>query len=249
MRAQALTLILLAVISNNVSAALIRYKEHPVRHSHYGRSFNESNIAAASSEPVDSVSTPSTSLSQTPTQSSQSTSVLPMVNSNQVGSVPAEGTGDDAAKIDPQSLTQLSSVTTTDTPAKLAPTSTASRQVGSVPVEGSGDDATKINQQSLTPAQARPTGTPASDSGSEYSPTSPASQSSQGSSSAALAEDMTTTLGGSESPSRCHIIIEQARDDANDKIQLRPKCRDAHVPATNLPSLVKFHLQSALDSI
>ncbi|KAL9000558.1 MAG: hypothetical protein Q9169_000851 [Polycauliona sp. 2 TL-2023] len=171
MRSHALIHILLAVIFNNASAALLRYKEHPVRqvivgpltgtrmlisrrHRHYGRSFNESIIAAAASETTDSISTQSLLSSQTPTRSSLTASVVPTALSKQVGSAPAQGSSDNAAKIDPLSLTQLSSVTTADGPEKLAPTSTPSKQVGSVPAEGSGEDAAKIDQQSSSQAQA-----------------------------------------------------------------------------------------------
>ncbi len=129
------------------------------RHRHYGRSFNESNIAAAaSSEPAEFAPSQSRSSSQTSTASSAAMSVFPTNRSKQVGSVPVEGSSPGAAKIDPQSLTQLSASTTMDTPEELAPTGTPSKQVGSVPVEGSSPDAAKIDQQSFAQAQTSKTG-------------------------------------------------------------------------------------------
>ncbi|KAL8732218.1 MAG: hypothetical protein Q9166_002966 [cf. Caloplaca sp. 2 TL-2023] len=142
--------VLLAVISNSVSAGLLRYKERPVRYGHYARSFNQSSIAAAFSSPVESTSTLSISSIQKAAQSSSSTSLFPTGLSKQVGSVPAEGSGPNAAKIDPQSLTQSPSITVVTTPQSSEPASTRSKQVGSVPAEGSGPNAAKIDPQSLT---------------------------------------------------------------------------------------------------
>ncbi|KAL8852244.1 MAG: hypothetical protein Q9221_002846 [Calogaya cf. arnoldii] len=158
MRSHALTLVLLAVVSNNVSAGLLRYKEHSVRHRHYGRSYNESSIAAAFPQPAESISAQSLSSSQIPTQSSTAPSVLPTNRSKQVGSIPAEGSGQGAAKFDQQSSMQSSSTATMESPQSSAPAGTRTKQVGSVPAEGSGRDAAKIDQQSLARAQGSGTG-------------------------------------------------------------------------------------------
>ncbi|KAI4252061.1 MAG: hypothetical protein L6R42_008129 [Xanthoria sp. 1 TBL-2021] len=200
MRSHALTLVLLAVISNNVSAALLRYKEHPVRHRHYGRSFNESNIAAASSQPAEPILTQSISPSQTPTRSSPTTSILPTNLSKQVGSVPAEGSGPNAAKIGQQSLMQSSSITTMGTPRSSAPVSARTKQVGSVPAEGSGPNAAKIDPQSLTQAQGYGTNAETLHIESDSSQMSPASSTFQVSSSATPTSGMAAPSTGQGSP-------------------------------------------------
>ncbi|KAL9633292.1 MAG: hypothetical protein Q9204_003458 [Flavoplaca sp. TL-2023a] len=123
-------------------------------------------------------------------------SVFPTNRSKQVGSVPVEGSSPGAAKIDPQSLTQLSASTTMDTPEKLAPTSTPSKQVGSVPVEGSGPDAAKIDQQSFAQAQRSKTGAATLNFESASTQPSPASSTSQDSSSATTVNDKATTESG-----------------------------------------------------
>ncbi|KAL8890362.1 MAG: hypothetical protein Q9215_002459 [Flavoplaca cf. flavocitrina] len=123
-------------------------------------------------------------------------SVFPTNRSKQVGSVPVEGSSPGAAKIDSQSLTQLSASTTMDTPEELAPTSTPSKQVGSVPVEGSGPDAAKIDQQSFAQAQRSRTGAATLNIESASTQPSPASSTSQDSSSATTVSDKATTESG-----------------------------------------------------
>ena len=123
-------------------------------------------------------------------------SVLPTNLSKQVGSVPVEGSSPGAAKIDPQSLTQLSSSTTTDTPEKLAPTSTPSKQVGSVPVEGSSPGAAKIDQQSFAQAQKSGTDTATLHAESASTQPSPTLSTSQDSSSATPVSDKATSENG-----------------------------------------------------
>lgn len=123
-------------------------------------------------------------------------SVFPTNRSKQVGSVPVEGSSPGAAKIDPQSLTQLSASTTMDSPEKLAPTSTPSKQVGSVPVEGSSPEAAKIDQQSLAQAQRSKTGAASLHVESASTQPSPASSTSQDSSSATTVSDKATTESG-----------------------------------------------------
>lgn len=172
----------------------------PSRHRHYGRSFNDSIIAAVSSQPAESTSTQSISLSQTSTQSSPITSVLPTDLSKQVGSVPAEGSGPDAAKIDQQSLMQSSSITTMETPRSSAPASTRTKQVGSVPVEGSGPKAAKIDPQSLAQAQGLGTNAETLHIESDSPEKSPAFSTFQISSSATPTSDASNGKGSPSAP-------------------------------------------------
>ncbi|KAL8808768.1 MAG: hypothetical protein Q9200_004035 [Gallowayella weberi] len=174
MRTHTLIIVLLAVISNQASAGLLRYNERPVRahhharsfNHHHARSFNQSSIAPALSQSTQSTSTSGSTLS-TPTSPSVPISVLPTSLSKQVGSVPAEGSGPNAAKIDTKSLTLLPSTTKIDTPQSSEPASTSSKQIGSVPAQGSGPGAATFNIESIPSASSASTSATAS-SGQGY---------------------------------------------------------------------------------
>lgn len=91
--------------------------------------------------------------------SSIPTVVLPTSLSKQVGSVPAEGSGPNAAKIDPQSLTKSSSITRIDSAQSSDSSSTRSKQIGSVPAQGSGPGAATFNIESSSAALSTTSGT------------------------------------------------------------------------------------------
>ncbi|KAL8937401.1 MAG: hypothetical protein Q9211_003713 [Gyalolechia sp. 1 TL-2023] len=149
MRSRALLTVLLAVLSEKVTAGLVRYHARPVRHGHYIRSFNQSTVAADASQPV--VSTSVTSLlSSSTTSQSPSTTTAATALSKQIGSVPAEGSGENAAKIDPESLTRLPSLLAPAPSSSSVPSSSQSKQIGSVPAQGSGPGAATINLEGLT---------------------------------------------------------------------------------------------------
>ncbi|KAL9004942.1 MAG: hypothetical protein Q9188_002261 [Gyalolechia gomerana] len=163
MRSQVLITVLLAVLPENVSAGLIRYHDRPVRyvlpsslgddqalisdrHGHYIRSFNQSTVAVDASQSVEPTSVTSLfSTSQSPSATTAATAL-----SKQIGSVPAEGSGESAAKIDPESLTQRSSSLATPPSSSAVPSSSQSKQIGSVPVQGSGPGAATFNLESFT---------------------------------------------------------------------------------------------------
>ncbi|KAI4171912.1 MAG: hypothetical protein LQ343_003989 [Gyalolechia ehrenbergii] len=150
MRSQVLITVLLAVLPENVSAGLIRYHDRPVRHGHYIRSFNHSTVAVDASQSVEPTSVTSLfSTSQSPSATTAATAL-----SKQIGSVPAEGSGESAAKIDPESLTQRLSSLATPPSSSAVPSSSQSKQIGSVPVQGSGPGAATFNLESFTQASS-----------------------------------------------------------------------------------------------
>ncbi|KAL8928609.1 MAG: hypothetical protein Q9208_001843 [Pyrenodesmia sp. 3 TL-2023] len=123
MRSQDVVFVLLAVVSN-VSAGLVRYHDRPVRQvtrtsparsnpltshrvHHYVRSYNQSTFAADASQPAEPSPVTSSLSSSSETIQSPTTIAKPTTLSKQIGSVPAEGSGPNAAKIDPVSLEQL----------------------------------------------------------------------------------------------------------------------------------------------
>ncbi|KAL9597155.1 MAG: hypothetical protein Q9219_005321 [cf. Caloplaca sp. 3 TL-2023] len=121
---------------------------------HHIRSFNQSTVAADVSQPAESASitsflSSSTVLTQ-PSPTTKPTTGL----SKQIGSVPAEGSGPSAAKIDTESLAQLASSPNTAPSSSSVPTSTQSKQIGSVPAQGSGPGAATFDLESFTQASS-----------------------------------------------------------------------------------------------
>ncbi|KAL8963547.1 MAG: hypothetical protein Q9193_000205 [Seirophora villosa] len=179
-------LIVLLAVTSYVSAGLLRYHDRPIRqvsptfvlvenqltsprNGHHIRSYNQSTIAV---EPV-----PTTSLllpTSTTAQSLATTQAPDAPLSKQVGSVPAEGSGPGAAKIDPASLEQLTSPPPLASPSSSAATRKEIEGSGSAPTQGSGlgSSATTSGNVVQTSSSRKPTAAPSSSSAIAPSPRS-----------------------------------------------------------------------------
>lgn len=214
MRFQALVTVLLAVTSN-VSAGLVRYHDRPVRqvsrailvddrplthfrHGHYVRSFNQSTIVPDASQHAES--TPITSYlssSSPPTQSPSSTQKPGTTLSKQIGSVPAEGSGPGAAKIDPASLNRPSTaqpvLSSSDSAAASSQAQGTGTGSGLVPVQSGGLGRATFNSEDLTqtPPLAKSTAQPPATS--PVLPSAQQAQSASGSSSQSAAASTSST--------------------------------------------------------
>ncbi|KAI4288654.1 MAG: hypothetical protein L6R35_002089 [Caloplaca aegaea] len=161
---------LICVISY-ASAGLLRYHDRPIRQVSptfvvadnqltstrrglYVRSYNQSTIA------VESVPTTALLLPTSTTAQSLSTTQEPDAPlSKQVGSVPAEGSGPGAAKIDTASLEQLTSAPPLASPTSSPATLEEIEELDSTPTQGSalGSAATTSETSVQTPSSAEST--------------------------------------------------------------------------------------------
>ncbi|KAI4164251.1 MAG: hypothetical protein LQ342_002216 [Letrouitia transgressa] len=168
MRSRCFVSILLAVLSNIVTAGLVRRNGELFRPGFHVRSFNQSIVNAVSLQPQPPSTTPSPTSSSsssltptiTPNLKAGSAAVTTPIPSKQVGKVPAVGNGPGAATINTEDFSG-ETPTTTKTPSQGAsastqsagsnisgnnevPSASASKQSGKVPAFGSGPGAASV---------------------------------------------------------------------------------------------------------
>ncbi|KAL9045130.1 MAG: hypothetical protein Q9214_001789 [Letrouitia sp. 1 TL-2023] len=168
MRSRCFVFLLLAVLSNIVTAGLVRRNGEPVRPDFHVRSFNQSSVNAISLQPQTLSTTPSLTSSSsssltstiTPNLKAGSAAATTPNPSKQVGKVPAVGNGPGAATINTENFSG-ETTTTTKTPSQGAfastqsagsnisgnnevPSASASKQSGEVPAFGSGPGAASV---------------------------------------------------------------------------------------------------------